>query len=35
VAGKKCSLAEVKGSPFADPNSQGLLSIGSFPPRAF
>jgi len=31
----KCSLAEVSSSPIADANSQGLLSIISFPPRAF
>ncbi len=31
----KCSLQEVSKSPFADPNSQGLLSIGTFPPRPF
>jgi 6-phosphogluconolactonase (cycloisomerase 2 family) len=33
--GGKCSLQEGPKSPFADPNSQGLLSIGTFPPRAF
>jgi Lactonase, 7-bladed beta-propeller len=33
--GGKCSLREVPKSPFADPNSQGLLSIGTFPPRSF
>jgi lactonase family protein with 7-bladed beta-propeller len=31
----KCSLQEAPKSPFMDPNSQGLLSIGTFPPRAF
>ncbi len=35
TTGGKCSLLEVPKSPFADPNSQGLLSIGTFPPRAF
>jgi sugar lactone lactonase YvrE len=35
VSGQTCSMHEVKGSPFADPNSQGLLSIGTFPPRSF
>jgi 6-phosphogluconolactonase (cycloisomerase 2 family) len=30
-----CSLAEAAASPFNDPNTGGLLSIGSFPPRAF
>lgn len=34
-SGGKCSLKEVSKSPFADPNSQGLLSIGAFPPRSF
>ena len=33
--GAKCSMKEVTGSPVADPNSPGLLSIGSFPPRSF
>ncbi len=33
--GTKCSMKEVTGSPVADPNSPGLLSIGSFPPRSF
>lgn len=33
--GNKCSLQEVPGSPVADNNSQGLLSIGNFPPRSF
>jgi 6-phosphogluconolactonase (cycloisomerase 2 family) len=31
----KCTLQEAGMSPFADPNSQGLLSIGTFPPRSF
>jgi hypothetical protein len=31
----KCSLHENAQSPFADNNSQGLVSIGTFPPRAF
>jgi hypothetical protein len=31
----KCALEEIKKSPFADPDSQGLLSIGAFPPRDF
>jgi 6-phosphogluconolactonase (cycloisomerase 2 family) len=35
VSGQKCTLQEVMKSPYADPNSQGLLSIGTFPPRAF
>jgi hypothetical protein len=35
VSGQTCTMQEVKGSPFADPNSQGLLSIGTFPPRSF
>ncbi|MFY9904868.1 MAG: beta-propeller fold lactonase family protein [Terriglobales bacterium] len=35
VSGQTCSMQEVNGSPFADPNSQGLLSIGTFPPRSF
>jgi sugar lactone lactonase YvrE len=34
-AGQTCSLREDPTSPVADPNSTGLLSIGSFPPRAF
>jgi hypothetical protein len=28
----KCTLTEITGSPAADPNSPGLLSITSFPP---
>jgi Lactonase, 7-bladed beta-propeller len=35
VKGQTCSMQEVKGSPFADPNSLGVLSIGAFPPRSF
>jgi 6-phosphogluconolactonase (cycloisomerase 2 family) len=35
VTGGKCTLQEAGKSPFADPNSQGLLSIGTFPPRSF
>ncbi|HSZ61954.1 MAG TPA: beta-propeller fold lactonase family protein [Terriglobales bacterium] len=35
VNGQTCSMHEVRGSPFADPNSQGLLSIATFPPRSF
>ena len=35
VTGHTCSLREAKASPFSDPNSYGLLSIGSFPPRSF
>ena len=31
----RCSLHENLQSPFADPISHGLLSIGTFPPRAF
>jgi hypothetical protein len=30
-----CTLAELSGSPVADPNSPGLLSIATFPPRGF
>jgi len=35
VDGAKCTLKEAYGSPVADPYSQGLLSIGRFPPRSF
>jgi len=35
VRGKKCSLKEAPGSPVNDEYSQGLLSIGRFPPRSF
>ena len=31
----KCTLKESPSSPIADPNSPGLLSIGTFPPRSF
>lgn len=31
----KCTLAELPSSPVFDPNSAGLLSIGTFPPRSF
>jgi len=31
----KCTIAEVPGSPVLDPNSPGLLSIATFPPRSF
>jgi hypothetical protein len=34
-AGGKCTLKENSKSPIADPNSPGLLSIGTFPPRSF
>jgi 6-phosphogluconolactonase (cycloisomerase 2 family) len=34
-SGGKCSLREAPPSPFADTESQGLLSIGTFPPRSF
>jgi len=34
-AGQTCSLREDPKSPVAEPNSTGLLSIGSFPPRMF
>jgi 6-phosphogluconolactonase (cycloisomerase 2 family) len=34
-AGGTCALSELSGSPVADPNSPGLLSIGTFPPRSF
>jgi hypothetical protein len=33
--GGSCRLQEAASSPFADPNSPGLLSIGTFPPRSF
>ena len=35
VAGGKCTLTELPGSPVVDPNSGGLLSIAAFPPRSF
>jgi 6-phosphogluconolactonase (cycloisomerase 2 family) len=34
-AGGKCTLKEMPNSPVSDPNSPGLLSIGTFPPRSF
>jgi 6-phosphogluconolactonase (cycloisomerase 2 family) len=34
-AGGKCTLEEFSNSPVIDPSSPGLLSIASFPPRAF
>jgi hypothetical protein len=34
-AGGKCTLKELPKSPVSDPNSPGLLSIGTFPPRSF
>ncbi len=34
-AGGKCTLKELPNSPVSDPNSPGLLSIGTFPPRSF
>lgn len=34
-ANGQCTLAEISGSPALDPNSAGLLSIGTFPPRTF
>ena len=33
VAGGKCSMTEAPGSPVADPNGSGLLSIGNFLPQ--
>ena len=33
--GATCTLNELAQSPVADPNSPGLLSIGSFPPASF
>jgi hypothetical protein len=35
VSGAACSLVERPKSPVLDPNSTGLLSITSFPPRSF
>jgi hypothetical protein len=35
VSNGECSLSEVPGSPIANPDSGGLLSIATFPPRAF
>jgi hypothetical protein len=34
-SGQTCALQEDAKSPVSDPNSPGLLSIGSFPPRSF
>jgi 6-phosphogluconolactonase (cycloisomerase 2 family) len=34
-SGGKCTLKEASASPISDPNSTGLLSIASFPPRSF
>ena len=34
-SGQKCTLREAAGSPVADPNTPGLLSIGTFPPGSF
>ncbi len=34
-ANGQCTLTESSNSPVADPNSAGLLSIGTFPPRSF
>jgi 6-phosphogluconolactonase (cycloisomerase 2 family) len=34
-ANGQCSLTEAANSPVPDPNSTGLLSIGTFPPRNF
>lgn len=35
AAAGQCSLQEAPNSPASDPNSPGLLSIASFPPRSF
>ncbi len=35
VTSGKCTLTESASSPIADPNSTGLLSIGTFPPLSF
>jgi hypothetical protein len=35
VSNGTCTLAEIPGSPVPDPNSPGLLSIATFPPRSF
>jgi 6-phosphogluconolactonase (cycloisomerase 2 family) len=35
TSGGTCSLSELSSSPVVDPNSPGLLSIGTFPPRSF
>ncbi|MGD0988572.1 MAG: hypothetical protein ABR874_12230 [Candidatus Sulfotelmatobacter sp.] len=34
-ANGQCTLTETSSSPVADPDSSGLLSIGTFPPRSF
>jgi 6-phosphogluconolactonase (cycloisomerase 2 family) len=34
-SGGQCTLAELSGSPIAETDSAGLLSIGVFPPRSF
>ena len=33
--GSTCKLVEAPGSPVADENSQGLLTVGRYPPRKF
>jgi hypothetical protein len=35
LTGQECTLREAPASPFSDPNSLGLLSIATFPPRSF
>jgi 6-phosphogluconolactonase (cycloisomerase 2 family) len=35
MSGGTCTLQEMAGSPFIDGNSTALLSIGTYPPRAF
>lgn len=35
VSGGKCTAKEASYSPVSDSNSQGLLSIGTYPPRSF
>jgi 6-phosphogluconolactonase (cycloisomerase 2 family) len=35
TSGTTCTLQEATGSPVLDPNTAGLLSIGTFPPRSF
>ncbi len=35
LSGQTCSLQEATGSPTLDPNTPGVLSIDSFPPRSF
>jgi 6-phosphogluconolactonase (cycloisomerase 2 family) len=35
TSGNTCTLKEATGSPVVDPNTPGLLSIGSYPPRSF